>query len=174
MRLMLGHDCRNDIWSRVQVWSLASLHSFKTGSITRGSSNRSTEDDVGLTRASPEGCPQSQWAIYEGDSNVSNDIRYFACNVGARLFCVPRCRRADSPSVDIRGDFFSRAPLQASQLGLKAAPTSGLRLFRNQGFAAWTYLWRRKEPGEIANHEPNHFQSGQKRYQCYLSARSLF
>jgi hypothetical protein len=76
--------------------------------------NRSTEDDVGLTRALEEGCPQSLWVTYEGDSNVSNAIRYFACDVGARILCVPRCRWADSPSVDIRSDFFGSALLQAS------------------------------------------------------------
>ena len=31
VRQMLGHDCRNDIWSRVQVWSLAWLPLVENG-----------------------------------------------------------------------------------------------------------------------------------------------
>lgn len=145
VRQMLGHDCRNDIWSRVQVWSLAWLRSFKTGSITYRSS-----ESLNRRLHWPDACSfgrvsQSQWVIYEGDSNVSNAIRYFACNVGARVFCVPRCRRADSPSVDIRGDFFSGALLQASQRGLKAVPRLDLGCFEIKASLRWTYICRYKD-----------------------------
>jgi hypothetical protein len=52
--------------------------------------------------------------MYEGDFNVSNAVCYFACNVAAGIFRVPRCRRADSPSVDNSDDFFGGAFLQRS------------------------------------------------------------
>ena len=91
-------------------------------------------------KSGPERGPQSQWVISEGDSNVSNAIRYFGCNVDARFFCVPRCRRADSPSVDIRGNFFSGALLQASWRGLKAVPRLDLVCSEIKASLHWTYM----------------------------------
>jgi hypothetical protein len=40
-----------------------------------------------------------------GVINVSRTVFYFACDVDAGIFCVPRCRRADSPAVNNSGDF---------------------------------------------------------------------
>jgi hypothetical protein len=47
--------------------------------------------------------------VYEGDFNVSSAVYDFACNVAAGLFCLPRCRRVDSPAVNSSGDFFGDA-----------------------------------------------------------------
>ena len=51
---------------------------------------------------------------YEGDFNVSNAVCHFAGNVAAGFFRVPRCRWADSPSVNNSGDFFSGLLRQGS------------------------------------------------------------
>src|ERR1700687_2817182 len=75
----------------------------------------STEDDGGVTRARRDGVsPRACRVTYEGDFNASNAVCYFAGDVAAGIFRVPRCRRADSPSVDNSDDFFGGAFLQRS------------------------------------------------------------
>jgi hypothetical protein len=76
---------------RIRVWSKAA----------------DTECDI-----TQERCGRSK--RYKGEIDVSDTIRYFACNVVAGIVRFPRCRRADSHSVNRRGDFFTGAPLQAS------------------------------------------------------------
>jgi hypothetical protein len=46
-------------------------------------------------------------------------LTLFACNVAAGIFRVPRCRWADSSSVNNSRDFISGALLQGSWRGLK-------------------------------------------------------
>ena len=62
------------------------------------------------------------WDACGGDFNVSSVVCDFACDVGAGIFCVPRCRWADSPFADNRRHFFGRAILQGPQRGLKEVP----------------------------------------------------
>jgi hypothetical protein len=55
--------------------------------------------------------PKALRATHEGDFNVSNAVCDFARDVVARIFRVPRCRWADSLSVNNSGDFFAGALL---------------------------------------------------------------
>jgi hypothetical protein len=57
--------------------------------------------------------------------NVYHNIRHFGGTVAARFFCVPRCRRFDSHSVDNRGDLFGVALCQGP-LGLRTAQRPAL------------------------------------------------
>ena len=79
---------------------------------TRRPAEGPTEVEVGLTRALGRVPPCG--ATYEGDFNVSNAVCYFACNVAAGIFRVPRCRWADSPSVNSSSDIFAGTLLQGS------------------------------------------------------------
>jgi hypothetical protein len=75
----------------------------------------SSEFDVGVTRAFRTGVAHRPNGVtYKGDFNVSSVVCHFACNVAAGTLRVPRCRWADSPSVNNSGDFFGGAPLQGS------------------------------------------------------------
>ena len=88
------------------------LHFVFQNSLAFGERISSTEDDVGvgMTRALRRTSPKVVW-VTEGDFNVYNTFRCFACNVAAGIFRIPRCRWADSSSADNSPDFFSGALL---------------------------------------------------------------